>query len=161
MTPHESLSLAEAILGAIFLSLTVYNISRTPRETAWWYITVFCLCIYSSSFPRKLAAPAKLTSEPVRTTGSSLLLAVSLNNDYTNKALLVPAIILSGIAISPLLAASLGFLNSWLVTSYPISQPRYIHTYDTHYAGSIHNIILTEKKVPSIYQKPATPFSDY
>ncbi|KAG0126926.1 hypothetical protein HOY82DRAFT_587105 [Tuber indicum] len=91
MTPRANLSLSEVILGALFLSLTAYNISRTPRETGWWYIAIFCL---------------------FRIVGSALLLTITLEQADTNKSLVIPATVFSGIAVSPLLAACLGFLNS-------------------------------------------------
>ncbi|PWW71704.1 hypothetical protein C7212DRAFT_355041 [Tuber magnatum] len=91
MTPHANLFLSEVILGIAFLSLTAHNISRTPLETAWWYIAIFCL---------------------FRTTGSALLLTVTLKQLQIHKSLIVPAIVFSGIAVSLLLAACLGFLNS-------------------------------------------------
>ncbi|CUS09679.1 unnamed protein product, partial [Tuber aestivum] len=91
MTPHANLFLSEVILGIVFLSLTAYNISRTPRETGWWYIAIFCL---------------------FRITGSALLLTITVKRSHADKSLIIPAIVFSGIAVSPLLAACLGFLNS-------------------------------------------------
>ncbi|RPA99195.1 hypothetical protein L873DRAFT_1828150 [Choiromyces venosus 120613-1] len=93
MAPHANLFLSEVVLGIFFLALTGYNICRTPRETGWWYIAIFCL---------------------FRITGSALLLSVvCINRSYGQEViLLIPATVFSGIALSPLLAGCLGFLNS-------------------------------------------------